>query len=339
MGRKRSDPYIRAQAVALYNAGYNQVDISKQLTVSRCCVQNAIKKYKKFGRYDDSKRSGRPKKIDERSIRHLKRLVNGDSRLCAKKITSDLNNTLPKPVSTMTVRRYLKDLGYEYVVKIKKQWLSAKHRQQRVAWCEQHLSWTADDWRNVIFSDESSFYVLKRKNICKIWRLDKEKLHPDCIEQANTGDGGKLGIWGGISAHGTTGARIYADNMNGNKYIDVLQQELKQFIEKNKIKKQVIFQHDHAPWHTSNIVKEKIRHLKLNVLDWAPKSPDLNPIEMLWSIIDKRLAATPIYSKQGLRERLDEEWNNISKDLCIKLVDSMPERIQKCLKVKGGHFL
>ena len=30
MGRKRSDPYIRAQAVALYNAGYNQVDISKQ---------------------------------------------------------------------------------------------------------------------------------------------------------------------------------------------------------------------------------------------------------------------------------------------------------------------
>ena len=79
MGRKRSDPYIRAQAVALYNAGYNQVDISKQLTVSQCCVQNAIKKYKQFGRYDDSKRSGRPKKIDKRSIRHLKRLVNGDS--------------------------------------------------------------------------------------------------------------------------------------------------------------------------------------------------------------------------------------------------------------------
>ena len=108
----------------------------------------------------------RPKKIPNRGVRHLKRLIKDDGRLSAAKITSDLNGNLSKPVSTRTVRRYLRDLGYEYVVKIKKkQWLSNKHQQQRVDWCTQYMHWTPNDWRKVIFSDESTFYVLKRKKI------------------------------------------------------------------------------------------------------------------------------------------------------------------------------
>ena len=67
------------------------------------------------------------------------------------------------------------------------------------------------------------------------------------------------------------------------------------------------------------------RKLKLTVLDWIPKSPDLNPIEILWSILDKRLASRPIYSRAALMERLQEEWGNIDQDLCIKLVESKLE--------------
>ena len=81
MGEKLSDPFIRAQAVALHLADLNQVEISKQLKVSRCCVQHAIKKFTTLGRYDDLKLSGRPKKIPERGIRHLKRLVKGEAPL------------------------------------------------------------------------------------------------------------------------------------------------------------------------------------------------------------------------------------------------------------------
>ena len=79
--------------------------------------------------------------------------------------------------------------------------------------------------------------------------------------------------------------------------------------------------------------------MKLKVLDSATKSPDLNPIEMLWSILNKKLASKPIYSKADLKKRLEEEWNAVDQDLCIKLVESMPTRIQKYLKAKGGHSL
>ena len=227
MGKKPVDSIVRAQAVALSDSGLNQVQISRQLKISRHCVQNTVKKHKETRQYNDFPRTGRPKRVPNRGVRYLKRLVKDDGRLSATKITSDLNASLPKPVSTRTVRRYLRDLGYEYVVKIKRQWLSNKHRQQRVDWCTQYTHWTLDDWRKMIFSDESTFYVLKRKNQCKIWRLEQEKLLPEPIQQTNTGDGGKVGIWGGISDFGATAAKIYMENKDGKLYCDVLQHQLK----------------------------------------------------------------------------------------------------------------
>ena len=61
------------------------------------------------------------KQLDPRGFRDLKRLVKGDARLSATKIASDLNASLPKAVTTPTVRTYLTELAFEYVVKMKKQ--------------------------------------------------------------------------------------------------------------------------------------------------------------------------------------------------------------------------
>ena len=86
-------------------------------------------------------------------------------------------------------------------------------------------------------------------------------------------------------------------------------------------------------------MKKAIANLKLDVLDWTPKRSDLSPIEMLWSILDKKFPSKTIYSRAALINRLQEEWNSIDRGSCIKLVESMPEGIRKCFKAKGGHFL
>jgi transposase len=69
--------------------------------------------------------------------------------------------------------------------------------------------------------------------------------------------------------------------MNGTIYSDVLRGDLKESMSVMPNKNQLIFRHDLASWHTSNVVEEAIKKMMLNVLNWAPKSPDLNPIEML----------------------------------------------------------
>ena len=145
----------------------------------------------------------------------------------------------------------------------------------------------------------------------KIWRTDDERLLPDCIQQMNTGDGGKVGIWAGISGDGTSAAKIFEGTMNGTLCCDVLQQELTQSMGKLPNKSAYTFQQDLASWHTSKLVQEKMAKLKLNILEWSAKSPGLNSIEMLCSILDKKLAVKPIYSTIELRQRLEEEWNGI----------------------------
>ena len=57
MGKKAVYSFVRAQVVALHDAGFNQVQLSKQLNISCCCVQNAINKYKYVGICENAKRS------------------------------------------------------------------------------------------------------------------------------------------------------------------------------------------------------------------------------------------------------------------------------------------
>ena len=149
--KKPVPSFVRAQMRAVHDAAFNQAPISKQLNISRCCVQNVIKKYTRLGAYDHAKRSERPKELDTRGFRHLKRLAKGDERQSATKIASDLNANLPKPVTIRTVRTYLKQLAIEYVVKMKKQWLTIQHPQRQVALCTKYINWTSDNWEKVFF--------------------------------------------------------------------------------------------------------------------------------------------------------------------------------------------
>ena len=119
MRKKSIRPHTRAQIVSLHDASLSQLQISNQLEVSWCCVQNAISKYKQLDQFDDLKHTERPKKLSDREIRHSKRLIKGDFRSSTSKIATDLNAILPELVITRTMRRYLKDPAFEYVVKTK----------------------------------------------------------------------------------------------------------------------------------------------------------------------------------------------------------------------------
>ena len=61
----------------------------------------------------------------------------------------------------------------------------------------------------------------------KIWQIDDERLLPECVQQMNTGNVGKVGIWSGTFGDEITSTQIFDDSMNGIQYCDVLQSEFK----------------------------------------------------------------------------------------------------------------
>ena len=59
-------------------------------------------------------------------------------------------------------------------------------------------------------------------------------------------------------------------------------------------------------------------------MTWPPQSPDLNPIELLWDELDRRVRKVCPTSTQHLWNILQQEWNNILTTALEKLIKRMP---------------
>ena len=71
--------------------------------------------------------------------------------------------------------------------------------------------------------------------------------------------------------------------------------------------------------------------------EWPANSPDLNPIENLWSILADNLDKLgQVNSLESLIRNLKLAWSGIDCD--INLVSGMPNRIEKVLELKGDYI-
>ena len=113
-------------------------------------------------------------------------------------------------------------------------------------------------------------------------------------------------VWGCFSGKG-----VKVDGkMNRFDYIQILEKNLLPLIERDFGG----FQDDNAPVHTANDVQIWIQTKKIKILkEWPSQSPDLNPIEHLWSELERRLKNRKNHPKnvKELEIVLEEEWQQI----------------------------
>ena len=75
----------------------------------------------------------------------------------------------------------------------------------------------------------------------------------------------------------------------------------------NNIPSDVIFQQDNTPCHTSKVLIGWFEKKGITVMKQPPQSPDLNPIQTLWSHLGKRVRMYKCSSKKELEAKLREE--------------------------------
>ena len=113
--------------------------------------------------------------------------------------------------------------------------------------------------------------------------------------------GGNLMVWGCFSANGPGSIHRNDGIMDRFKYKNILKDVMLPHAEWNMPIKWV-FQQDNDPKHTAKVVKQWFQDNHLSVMDWPPQSPDLNPIENLWEIVNSRINREGVRNKDHLFE-------------------------------------
>ncbi|POM63726.1 LOW QUALITY PROTEIN: Homeo [Phytophthora palmivora] len=92
-----------------------------------------------------------------------------------------------------------------------------------------------------------------------------------------------------------------------------------------------VFSHDGASIHRSKRTEEFLEEQDVRVLPWVARSPDLNPIENLWSIMSHRVYANgrQYSSVAELTTALVSIWEAIEHSTLLSLTESMPRRAKR----------
>ena len=101
----------------------------------------------------------------------------------------------------------------------------------------------------------------------------------------------------------------------------------------------LIFQQDNAPSHTAIIIKDWFaRHNVSLTQAWPARSPDLNIIENMWSMIDRNIMKSDNSTKPQLKEAIEREYKNLSQEYIQNLFLSFHNRCKLVPKNRGGHI-
>ena len=145
--------------------------ISHQLNISCKCIRQTIYKFDKFHTVATKPDADRTPKVTERQ----KRLINlqqvRDNTLSLTNLVRSARTDLNLTITRQTVSRILRNFDMVSYIALRKPRITPAQRRTRVVWCYEHLSWSVNDWSNVVFTDESNYEILNQKNRIYIRRF------------------------------------------------------------------------------------------------------------------------------------------------------------------------
>ncbi|GFV25400.1 transposable element Tcb2 transposase [Trichonephila clavipes] len=241
-------------------------------------------------------------------------------------------------VSRQTVYRRLEHIGLYARRPVRCVPLISTHCHLRLTWSREPALWTPQQWSCVMFSDESRFSLQSDSRRTLIWRVPGTRYHQEnTIERHRYGGAGWL-VWGGIILGSRTDLHVQSETMTGHIYRDVILEQHVRFF-RGTMGAEFVLMDDNARLHHANIVDESLRSEDINRMDCPAYSLELNPIDHVWDMLGRRIAARqplPTCLPELWRALLDE-WCNIPQDQMDNLILSMPRQCKACIASSGRH--
>ncbi|GFV80633.1 transposable element Tcb2 transposase [Trichonephila clavipes] len=217
--------------------------------------------------------------------------------------------------------------------------LTPRHRAARRRWAAEHRDSEQHDWSQVLFTDESRFSLECDTRCVLVWRDRGTRNNPAFVRERSQYRRAGWMVWGGISIGGRTDLHIIRNGtLTSRRYADeILRPHVIPYA--GAIGDSFVFQDDNARPHRARLVENMLEAETIQRMECLACSPDLNPIEHVWDMLGRRIAARPRppAAVRDLEIALLEEWNSIPQSLIDNLIASMANRCAAVLAVRKDH--
>ena len=195
----------------------------------------------------------------------------------------------------------------------------------------------------LIWTDEAIFFVggFVNKHNCHYWASTNP--HMIFTKSQNRL---KVTVWCGMTSSRLIGPFILRETMNGDRYLQMLQQDVWPEVSTWPNADELVFMQDGAPPH----YKRDVRNwLNANFQDrwigragpqeWPARSPDLTPCDFfLWGFLKEQVYKTNPKNLDDLELSITEAIRNIPVNFIQKACHAVPNRLQKLRRKNGGHI-
>lgn len=326
---------IRKLIIKLRSEGKTLRAIGQIVDKPHSSVQRVLENYAATRNFSSKYRSGRPQVLTEREKRSVLSEVKANPRTSAPKIVKIVREKFDKEISSGTVRNVLRKERYHGRSGRKKPFISKTNKKKRFAFARDHVDKPQSFWNNVLFSDESKFCIFGMNGRGIVWRKPATEWNKENLFPTVKHGGGGVMVWGCMASNGVGNLEFIESTMDKFQYLNIIKKNIPESATKLGLGNHFMFQQDNDPKHTAYIVKLWLLYNVPKQLHTPPQSPDLNPIEHLWDLLERRIRQHSITSKNMLKEKLLEEWSKIRPEDTKVLVDSMGKRLKEVLFRRG----
>jgi transposase len=323
--------------IAAKKLKHTNSEISAIIGCSRSSVRRVWEEYQ--SKKPKKKRTGRPPILTKSAREQLKILVTQNKKT-RRQTLSQIQQTLNTNISIQTIRHELAKEGVHSCIPRPKPLISEVNKEKRLSWALAHEDWTVEDFKKIVWSDESTYTQFQTSGFRRVMREPSEEFHEDCIAATVGKSVGRM-FWGCFSWIGLGPLVPLTDRVTGATHREILATYAVPTVKSHakKTKKKFFFQEDNAPVHTAKIARSFLVSSNIELLPWPAQSPDLSPIENIWSFLENKIRQRDPQpsSVVQLEEYIREEWDAVPVNYYRDLIKSMPRRIQAVIAANGGQ--